>query len=324
MITALGRRRLVCRKLSTPTTSSCYSITSFVFHAASQHRYNSSSIKLITPEGSWDSHMHVIEPSRYPFPQNATVPKEASIADAFTNARRLGLPNMVFVQISGYGTNNTWILEALKTHGGRGVVSFDPDNIDVSTLQHWHDLGVRGVRLNLRSSKKEMSATEIQTVLRKYADKLRPLKTWSIGLYADMAMLEHVQPIVRELGVKIVLEHFGSPAHLPLNTDNTPGWKAMCKMMEDPNVFVKISGPYLFSHQNGKKDGFEDFEGLTKALLRMRNGEGVVFASDWPHTQSRGFDVMPFTEKCLEWCEGDRNLENKLFRDDAKVLWDVN
>ncbi|KAK2759105.1 hypothetical protein FQN54_003204 [Arachnomyces sp. PD_36] len=265
--------------------------------------------------------MHVINPKKYPLPKNAKTPQEATIAQALANAERLGLPNMVFVQLSSYGYDNTWVLDSLKQVGperGRGVVAFDPEHIDSQTLQQWHDLG-RGVRVNLRSSKTSLSKSEIQTLLRKYAEKLRPMNTWTIGLYADMEVLDHVQPLVSELQVKIVLEHFASPAFLPLDPARQPGWDALNSMMENPRVFVKISGPYLFS----KDPTLKDFESLAKALFRMRNGEGVVFASDWPHTQSRGYDAKAFMDRCIEWCNGDEELMRRLFRDNARALWDA-
>jgi predicted TIM-barrel fold metal-dependent hydrolase len=264
----------------------------------------------------------VIEPEKYPFPKDVIPPHEATMEQALTNSERLGIPNMVFVQISTYGTDNTWLLDALKKVGsakGRGIVVFNPEQIDSQTLQLWHNLGVRGVRLNLRSTKSSLSPADIRTVLHKYAEKLRPMKTWSIGLYADMKMLDHVQPLVSELGIKIVLEHLASPEFLPLDPARMPGWEALNRMMEEPRVYVKVSGPYLFS----KDPEFKDLESLTKSLLGMRNGEGVVFASDWPHTQSRGFDAKPFLKRCMEWCNGEGELEKKLFRDNAKVLWDV-
>lgn len=80
--------------------------------------------------------------------------------------------------------------------------------------------------MNLRSSGTILSKTEIQTVLSKYAGKLRPMKTWSIGLYADMEILDHVQPLVSELQVKIVLEHFASPEFLPLDAAKQPSSQA--------------------------------------------------------------------------------------------------
>ncbi len=115
------------------------------------------------------------------------------------------------------------------------------------------------------------------------------------------------------------LEHFASPAFLSLDPAKQPGWDALKRIMEDSRVYVKISVPYLFS----KDSEFKDLESLTKSFLSMRNGEGVVFASDWPHTQSRGFDAKPFMDGFIEWCNGDKELQRKLFQENAKELWDV-
>ncbi|KAK0125669.1 hypothetical protein ONS96_009502 [Cadophora gregata f. sp. sojae] len=152
------------------------------------------------PDGSWDSHIHIIDPTKHPFPTHlfhTRTPHSGPLPTALTNSSRLHLPNMVFVQVSTYAYDNSWILSCLEELGpsrSRGVVSFDPETISSSTLQHWHNLGVRGVPLNLRSTGRKLSRKEIQDVLRKYTETLRPLKTWSIGLYADMAILDHVQP----------------------------------------------------------------------------------------------------------------------------------
>lgn len=304
----------------TVSTKPNLSVVSSVLPSSCRYRLFSSSSDVTLPGGSWDSHVHIIDPDKYPLPKHIKRPKEATMEQALANADRLRLPNMVLVQLSNYGHDNAWVLGALKELGprGRGVVAFDPGHTDPETLRQWHHLGVRGVRLNLRSSGTVLTKTEIQTVLRKYAEKLRPLKTWSIGLYADMDVLDHVQPLVSELQVKIVLEHFGSPTTLPLDP-NQPGWDALKKMMEDPLVFVKISAPYLFT----KDPDFQNLESLAKALFSMRNGEGVVFGSDWPHTKSRGYDAKPFMDKVVEWCNGNKGLQEKLFRDNAKALWDV-
>lgn len=114
----------------------------------SRYRAFSSSSKPIPPEGSWDSHVHIIDPIRYPFAASIKPPKEATMRQTLENADRLGLPNMVFFQLSTYGNDNTWVLESLKHTGparGRGVVAFDPERVDLQTLKEWHDLGVRGV-----------------------------------------------------------------------------------------------------------------------------------------------------------------------------------
>ncbi|KAH7336725.1 TIM barrel metal-dependent hydrolase [Rhexocercosporidium sp. MPI-PUGE-AT-0058] len=233
---------------------------------------------------SWDSHIHIIDPKNYPFPNIGipTIPHERTMAGAFSNASRLSLPNMVFVQVSKYSNDNTWILDALREVGpsrGRGVVAFDPDTIDSQTFRKWRDLSVRGVRLNLRLTRGKVSKIEIQAALHKYAGKSRLLKMWPIGPYTDMVILEYIQSLVSEPGVKIVIEYFGSP-----------------KIMDDPLVYAKISAPYILS----KDPEFKDLEGLLKSLLGMRDREGVMFASDWPYTQCKSFDTKPFLEKYVE------------------------
>ncbi|CAG9990615.1 unnamed protein product [Clonostachys byssicola] len=289
----------------------------------SRYRLLGSTSKPTVPVGAWDSHIHIIDTTRYPLPENAKpVSHQATVQQALANAEHLALPNMVLVQLSNYGNDNSWVLDVLKRLGparNRGVVVFDPDTIDSRTLLEWHQLGVRGVRINFRSSNSVLSKTEIQTTLRKYADKLRPMKTWSISLYADMDMLEHIQPLITELQVKVVLEHFSSPIRLPLNPADQPGWETLKTMMEDPRVYVKISAPYLFS----KDTEFADLEALTKALFEMRNGDGVVFGSDWPHTKSPGYDATRFRDKVVEWCGGDQVLLEKLFVRNTQNLWDA-
>jgi predicted TIM-barrel fold metal-dependent hydrolase len=86
--------------------------------------------------------------------------------------------------------------------------------------------------------------------------------------------------------------------------------------MEDPSLYVKMSAPYLFS----KSTGFPEFDSLVIALLSARNGERVVLSSDWPHTQSRGYDVHPFMQQVAYWYHHDEEFLKKVFRDNARVL----
>ncbi|KAI0025395.1 hypothetical protein F4780DRAFT_720835 [Xylariomycetidae sp. FL0641] len=104
-----------------------------------------STMRRSIPEGAWDSHMHVIDTEKYPVPKNAKRPHSATMHQALMNAARLSLPNIVFVQVSTYGNDNTWVLDALREVGparGRGVVALDPDRIAPPTLQQWHDRGL--------------------------------------------------------------------------------------------------------------------------------------------------------------------------------------
>ena len=276
------------------------------------------------PQGAWDSHMHVTDFKQYPIVKAGSyTPHDALFGSALENANRLSLPNLVFVQPSYYDTNNDCLLDALRRVGikhGRGVVVIDPKNTRIENLREWHDLGVRGVRVNLKSVNRILERDELVELLAQYVDLISPLRTWTVQLFADMAMMDYLEPVVERLGdVKLVFDHFGMPANIKSPLSSIPGWTSLLKLMGKPNVFVKISGPYRMS----KDPEYRDLEPLTKELLHVRKGDGVVFASDWPHTRFEDADPKPWVERCLEWCEGDSRLKDKLFRDNAKILWDV-
>ena len=267
--------------------------------------------------------MHVTDPLRFPISKNATYkPHSATLTSALANARQLDLPNLVFVQPSTYGTDNACLLHALKTVGlshGRGIVVIDPENINLDALHEWHALGVRGVRLNLKSVNKKLPAEELARVLRDYAKVVRPMKTWALQLYVDLAVMDDIEPLLPELNIKVVFDHYGHPSSLTPPLSEIPGWNALLRMMQSPLVYVKISAPYRLS----KDPKYKDLEVMSKELFQVREGRGVVFASDWPHTRFEGTDITPFVKNCLEWCGSDEKLRNSLFRDNAKQLWDI-
>ena len=272
--------------------------------------------------------MHVTD-LKYRLSPSATYkPHEATLQQAQENATKLGLPNLVFVQPSTYGNDNRCLLHALKKVGpkhGRGVVVFDPVETRFETLLEWHRLGVRGIRVNFKSVRREMEEEEMLKLLKHYVRCINPSPLdWALQLFVDMSIVPQLERFVDEYvdlhkGVRLVLDHFGSPGQLNKDLSTIKGWDAMQRIMKNSGVFVKISAPYRLSED----PEYKDLEAMTKELFKIRNGYGVVFASDWPHTRFEGMDIQPWIEKCLEWCDGDQQLIDKLFRDNARDLWDV-
>jgi len=108
---------------------------------------------LKVPPGACDCHVHVFGPAaRYPFARaRAYTPPEASIEELLALQKRLGFERVVIVQPSVYGTDNSCTLDALKRLGerARGVAVVDTK----SNLPEMQKLGVRGVRINLQTSR---------------------------------------------------------------------------------------------------------------------------------------------------------------------------
>ena len=278
------------------------------------------------PSGAWDSQMHVCEPSLFPLSASATYqPHAATLTAAQTTiGTKLGLHKLVFVQPSTYGNDNACLLDALSKVGpsmGRGVVVFDPASTSLGQLKEWHQMGVRGVRVNLKSVNRVMKPEEFKATLLAYADAIRPMETWVLQLYVDLAMMKQVEPLMEQLDVKVVIDHFGSPETLmPAGKlSEMHGWDSLLTFMKNSKAFVKISGPYRFSND----PEFKDLEPLAKELFAARRGKGCVFASDWPHTRFESVDISPWVDRCVEWCGTDAQLLESLFRHNAEELWDV-
>lgn len=283
------------------------------------------------PKGTWDSHMHIVEPARFPLAADAQYqPPAHTLADARAFYSRFGIENLVLVQPSIYGTDNSCLLQALHeltpTHG-RGVVSLDPSRVDEETLHKWHAMGVRGARVNLVSVGRSPTASELRAELQAYARLLRPLD-WVLQLYAPLQLAVALDEILPDLDdVKVCIDHFGSPS-LPepydpdpssaLDPYALPGFAALVRLLHRGRTWVKLSAPYRIA----RDPDMRDLDPVGRELLKQ-GPDRVVYATDWPHTRFDHVDSLPFIERCFEWCGHDAGLITKLFRSNAEELWDA-
>ncbi|KAL9620697.1 MAG: hypothetical protein Q9160_004833 [Pyrenula sp. 1 TL-2023] len=283
-------------------------------------------LKPTLPSGTWDSHMHVVEPERFPLSANAIYkPPTHTLWEAMTFESSLDIANIVLVQPSIYGNDNSCLLAALEELGpqrARGVVQFDQSNIDPQTLRRWHELGVRGVRINLKSVGSEPSVEELTQTLQRYAEIIRPLG-WTLTLYIDLKRIPLLQDIVSALGVKFCIDHYGSP-QLPKEFQGSSfdpyqlqGFSSLVSLLRSGKTWVKLSAPYRLSADPEMRD----LEVMTRELLRVAPSR-LVYATDWPHTRFKGVDARPFRDACLQW-SGMQDVADKIFRYNAEELWDV-
>ncbi|KAF8848902.1 amidohydrolase 2 [Acephala macrosclerotiorum] len=281
----------------------------------------SSSLSRIPPN-SWDSHMHVLDPHSYPLSPTAHyTPNAHLLPSALAFESSISLSNVVLVQPSIYGYDNSCLFSALRQLGPSracGVVAFDRKTTSVKTLEEWHKLGVRGARVNLQSVGKKMEKGQLGEVLNEYADAIRPLG-WVLQVYVPLGTVAELEELIPTLGVKVCFDHFGSPS-LPapekgrlVDPYSLPGFASLVKLLREGSSYVKMSAPYRTSSMAG----YVDLEELAKELLRVAGRKRVVFATDWPHTRFEGLDIRPFIEQVIDWCEGDEGLIERLFRGNA-------
>ena len=205
-----------------------------------------------------------------------------------------------------------------------------------SMLQSWHEAGVRGVRVNLKSVGKRPPPSTLHEILAAHAERLNSagLRGWVVQVFMDMADVGGLRGFVEEYigdgtrgaegGLKLVLDHLGGPERVCKRLGDMPGWTELKGLMEKRGVFVKISAPYRVRSAEGGEGvaRVEELEGLVRGLMEVRGGEGVVFASDWPHTRHEGVDVEPWVRAVAEWA-GDERGREKVFRENAERVWDV-
>ncbi|KAJ4288443.1 hypothetical protein N0V90_011678 [Kalmusia sp. IMI 367209] len=238
----------------------------------------------------------------------------------------IGISNIVLVQPSIYGNDNSCLLDALKAIGpdnGRGVVGIDPDTVELSTLQAWHKLGVRGVRLNLKSTNVKFTEELLKDLLRRYADAIRPLG-WVLELFIGMKDIPILERTAGDLGVRLVVAHCGAPelptmdkrTH-PLDPYDLTGFQSLVNLMRSGNTWLKFSAAYRFDEDPEMRG----IEAIACEILKQF-GDRIVFASDWPHTRFDGLDVRLFVERCMKWTDAAGLTEN-VFCLNARELWDV-
>lgn len=282
------------------------------------------------PRQSWDCHMHVVEPQRYPVSADAIYhPARHTLREALAFESTLGIENIVLVQPSIYGIDNSCLLDALKEVGpsrGRGVVVVDPTNTSPRTLKEWHTLGVRGVRVNLKSVGKVMDENQLTTTLVQHADAVRPLG-WVVQVYLPLHMVPMLEKIVPRLDVRVCIDHYGGPDLSSVCCDggdrsfdpySLPGFSSLVALLRRGDTFVKISAPYRFS----RDCQLRDIRAITMELLRVVP-DRVVFATDWPHTRFDHVDIKPFADSCLQWCGNRGDLVERVFRRNAEEMLDA-
>jgi predicted TIM-barrel fold metal-dependent hydrolase len=268
----------------------------------------------VLPAGACDCHAHILWPQDvYPYTPNRTyTPPEASLSSYTEMLNTLGLDRAVIVHPSVYGTDNRATLDAIKIGGPnfRGVVVVDA-NIELSELESMHQLGIRGVRINLLF-KGGIGISEV----RRLAEKIAPLG-WHLQMLIDVSEFSELDTLA-DLPVDVVFDHMG---HMPTTKGvDHPGFIKMLKMVERGNAWVKLSGAYRLT--SSKELPYADTMPYAHEIIKT-NPERVVWATDWPHP----FINVPMPndgdllDLLVEWAP-DSETRNRILVDNPAKLYD--
>lgn len=232
------------------------------------------------PPGACDCHAHVFGPQdRFPYAQNAAyIPPDAP-PDAYVRMlRTIGCERAVLVQPSVYGTDNSAMLDAMRSgvFAFRGVAVIDRD-IDDRELEDMHAAGVRGVRINLASATPGLTLDDAMRL----APRLKALG-WHLQFFLDLKKMPDADERLGGLPIDIVIDHFGrvsAAAGL-----DAPPFRTLLKLVARDNCWAKIMGPYFVS---ANIPVYDDVAPFARAVVAAAP-ERVVWGSDWPHPSPQG------------------------------------
>ena len=243
--------------------------------------------RLALPALACDCHAHILGPAaRYDYsPGRVYTPPDCLLADYRKMLAALGVARAVLVQPSVYGTDNTVMLEAMKTAGSRfRGVAVVADDVTDDELRKLNDAGVRGVRVNIVDVKNRKPGTLPLAALKALARRVEPLG-WHVEFLMHADEFPDIDRAFADFPVDIVLGHLGY-----MRTDkgvDNPGFRSLLRLVQAGRCWVKFTGPYRISAQALPH---ADVTPFAHALIAA-NPERIVWGSDWPHVMVKG--AMP-------------------------------
>ncbi|HXD44489.1 MAG TPA: amidohydrolase family protein [Pseudolabrys sp.] len=248
---------------------------------APTHLARPSKPALKLPPGACDAHVHVFGPrARFPYePGRATTPSDAPKETLFALHDFLGFERCVIVHTAAHGFDNRATAEALSAKGGsyRGV-ALVPTAISDTDLKALDATGFRGARFHYMRHLKQ--AASIEDVVA-FGGRLAAIG-WHLQIHMEAELIAELSAALHRSAVPIVIDHMGRvDASLGLNH---PHFTALLRLLDDRNVWVKVSGADRITRQGPP---YADAVPFARRLLDVA-GDRAVWGLDWPHPNHQG------------------------------------
>ena len=181
-------------------------------------------------------------------PERIYTPPDATWSTYRRMLDTLGVERAVLTQPSVYGTDNTAMVDALKTGGHRYVAwPWSSHPSPMPNCVRCTQAGVRGVRINIvdrRENRNVMALNEIMPLARRIA----PLG-WHIEFLLQADAVPDLAAACGQLPVPVVLGHLGY-VHADKGGASNPGFQALLRLLDTGRCWVKLTGPYRISAWN--------------------------------------------------------------------------
>jgi len=205
-------------------------------------------------------------------------PRSFTPEDLLGHARRSGVDRVVLIQISYYGLDNSYMLDAMErfpgTFSGVAVVDYSSHRL-AEELEALARRGVRGFRIRPGTDRPDI-----------WLDREDMRRLWGVCGDLNVAVCPLIDPdAIASLdvmcaafpGTPVVIDHmarigFGGPVR-------EADVEALCGLARHPGVRVKVSAFYGFGE---KTPPYHDVAGLVRRLLASYGSSRLMWASDCP------------------------------------------
>jgi predicted TIM-barrel fold metal-dependent hydrolase len=252
-----------------------------------------------------DAHVHVWTPDRkfprVPGEQNYP-PVSFTPEELFAHSKPCGVNRIVLIQMSFYGTDNTYMLKAIRDHAGvfSGVGIVDAEAPDVvAKMRELKRHGVRGFRIQPGKSP--------QTWL----DTPGMERMWKCGAEEGLAMCPLLNPDALPAVGRMCAKHPDTPVVIDhLARIGASGKivdadvQALTSLASHQRVHVKVSAFYALG---AKKEPYHDLAPLIRRVYEAFGARRLMWASDCPfqvqgnHSYRASIDLvregLPFLKK---------------------------
>ena len=237
--------------------------------------------KLRLPRGACDTHVHVFGPgARFAYdPARATIPADAPKEALFALHDFLGIERCVIVHTAAHGFDNAATADALAARRGtyRGVALAPTTNSDAE-LKALDAADFCGARFHYMQHLN--AGAPIDEVIA-FGKRLATLG-WHLQIHMQAERIAEMAPAIHRSPVPVVIDHMGRiDASLGLDQ---PNFQALLRLLDDRNVWVKVSGCDRATRQGPP---YADAVPFARKLV-AEAGDRVVWGLDWPHPNHRG------------------------------------
>jgi len=233
-----------------------------------------------------DAHAHVLKRDLPLVANRHSAPKrDATVEEYIALLDGTGVSHGLLTAPSFYGSDNSLLTASLRKFPQRlrGSAIVDTAITD-DALNALDVAGVVGMRLNW--FRRDVLPDYAATDYRRLFERVRALE-WHVEIYLEGAKLAAVLPKLRAYGVRVVVDHFGSPD--PSRGVRCPGFQAVLEGVRAGDTWVKLSAPYRL--------GGADPQTYVDALLAA-GPQQLVWATDWPFV---GFEDAITYRQCVQW-----------------------